>query len=89
MSVAWRTAVSVGDRTEDGSSRARHLVERGTAVATARRTTVLSARRPAPLSVRAAYLARSSAIAMRFSAAASAGKSSRFLAVRAATVRGD
>jgi hypothetical protein len=89
MSVAWRTAVSAGDRTEVGSSRARHRVHRGTAAATALRTAALSARRPAPLSARAAYLARSSAIAIRPSAAAAGGASSRVLAVRAATVRGD
>jgi hypothetical protein len=89
MSVAWRTAVSAGDRTEVGSSRARHRVHCGTAAATAPRTAALSARRPAPLSARVAYLARSSAIAMRASAAAAGGASSRVPAVRAATVRGD
>jgi len=89
MSVAWRTAVSAGDRTEDGISRARHRVHRGTAAATAWRTAALSARRPAPLSARTAYLARSSAIAMRLKAACAGGASSRVLAVRAATVRGD
>jgi hypothetical protein len=89
MSVAWRTAVSAGDRTEYGSRRARHRVQRGTAAATARLTTALSARKPAPLSARAAYLARSSAIAMRPSAAAAGGASSRAVAVRAPTLRGD
>jgi hypothetical protein len=89
MSVAWRTAVSAGDRTEVGISRARHRVHRGTAVATALRTAALSPRRPAPLSARGAYVARSSAMAMRPSAATAGGASSRVPAVRAATVRGD
>ena len=89
MSVAWRTAVCAGDRTEVGSSRARHRVHRGTAAATALRTVALSARKPAPLSARGAYLARSSAIAMRLKAACAGGVSSRVLAVRAATFRGD
>jgi len=81
--------VSAGVRTEGGSSRARHLVERGTAAATDFLTAALSACKPAPLPARTAYLARSSAIAMRCSASAAGGASSRVLVVRAATVRGD
>jgi hypothetical protein len=89
MSDACPTAASAGESTDGGISRARHRVLRDTAPATARRTTLLSRRRPAPLSALTAYLARSSAIAMRLSAAAVGGASSRVLVVRAATVRGD
>lgn len=89
MSDACPIAASAGDSTDDGISRARHRVRRGTRAATARRTTVLSRRKPAPLSARTAYLARSSAIAMRRSAAAAGSAISRLAAARAATVRGD
>jgi len=89
MSDACPTAAAAGDSTDDGISRARHRAQRGTAAAIARRTAVLSRRKPVPLSARTAYLARSSAIAMRRSAAAAGSASSRLAATRAATVRGD
>ena len=89
MSAARLTAASAGDSTEDGHSRARHRGQRGTAAATARRTAALSERKPAALSALVAYLARSSAIAMRRSAAAVGSASSRVAATRAAAARGD
>ena len=89
MSDACPTAASAGESTDGGISRARHRVLRDTAPATARRTTLLSRRRPAPLSALTAYLARSSAIAMRRSEAAAGSASLRLAVARDATVRGD
>ena len=80
---------SEGASTEAGISRARHRVPRGTTAAIARRTVALSCRSPVPLSGRAAYLARSSAMAIRRSAAAAGPASPRLAAARAASARGD
>ena len=49
MSATWLIAASAGVSTEDGISRSRHRVRRGTAAAIARRMVALSWRKPAPL----------------------------------------
>ena len=78
-----------GPTTEAGSRRARHRSPRGTAAAMARRTAVLSVRSPEPSVGRAAYLARSSAMAMRPSAARAGSPRLSSLPARVATARGD
>ena len=69
MSAACAVAFRAGPVTEAGSSLPRHRIGRGAATAMARRTVTLSCRSPVPSAGRAEYLARSSAMAMRPSAA--------------------
>jgi hypothetical protein len=78
-----------GPSTEAGASLARHRVRRGTEAAMARRTVAQSWRSPEPSAGLAAYLARSSAMAIRPSAARAGSASARLVPARAATARGD
>ena len=88
MSAACAVAFRAGPVTEAGSSLPRHRTPRGAAMAIARRTVMLSCRSPVPSAGRAEYLARSSARAMRPSAARRSASASSVPA-RVATARGD
>jgi hypothetical protein len=89
MSAACAIALSAGPVTEAGSSLPRHRIPRGEATAMARRTVALSRRSPEPSAGRAEYMARSSAMAMRPSAALAGSARASAVPARVATARGD